>query len=158
MRNLLFLLILVGMTTSCGIFKKAAKTPAYVKKYFPTELQMLEFGMPLAEAVELRPGMQVTDNQGMDFRLVYLENMSGGDIESIGYYFDNEGEKPLYEFIINYKSEATRDQVASKLFGTPNYEETEWQYDSGEGFIVHAWTFKNKLVIVGILPNTEWAE
>ena len=89
-----------------------------------------------------------------DYGLSDLFSVGGGAT----YYFDNEGSFPLYELIIEYESTAARDAEADRLFGSPNFEETEWQYDSKEGFLIHAWKFKNKLVIAGKIAGTEWDE
>ena len=49
-------------------------------------------------------------------------------------------------------------RTAKKLFGKPNYEETEWRLTRPESFNVWAWTYENKLIIVGMIRDveTEW--
>ena len=126
-------------------------------KYLPDEWHNIYFGMPLEEAVANRPDMEQVEQN--DFRRVYLEPIHRYRIEEAYYYFDKEGEQPLYELILEFDSPFVRDDVAVELFGKPNYnDKTEWRYPSGEGFDIRAWTVQRKLVIVGMLPNTEWAE
>lgn len=91
-----------------------------------------------------------------NFRTVFLSNLNHSDIESVVFYFDNDKEKPLYEIIINYKSEVLRDTDTQKLLGAPNHKEKEWKLKSGKDYPIHAWTFQKKLVLVAVLPGTEW--
>jgi hypothetical protein len=125
-------------------------------KYLPEGFRQLYFGITEEKALELRPRAQHIADETFDFRKIYTEPIENEGIKFAVYYFDNEGEKPLYETIFEFYSPEARDEVAQKLLGTPNHEEGEWMYYGGEGFMIHAWTFKNKLIIVGKLPGTEW--
>jgi hypothetical protein len=98
-------------------------------------------------------------DDGYDFRTVYIENIvNHAEIKNIGYYFDNDGEKPLYEIILIYKNEELRDIAAKKIFGEPNYKEKEWRITRKKSYNLWAWSFKTKLIIVGMIPETEWSD
>ena len=64
---------------------------------------------------------------------------------------------PLYEYIIDYHSAEKRDEFVAANLGKPNNEE-EWVFDSKEGFKIKAWLFENKLVVAGLIKDTEWYE
>lgn len=155
--SIIFLLLALTAITGCKGSRSIA-SKKYQARYIPAELsKSLYLGMPKADALKARPGMELTREES--FRTVYLEEFTGSDISSVGYYFDTNEEGTLYEFIINYKTKARRDEVAKLLLGTPNYEDSqEWLYDSKEGFDIQAWTFQNKLVIVGKIAGTEWED
>lgn len=167
MRKLLLLLMCVVLVAGCNIHRNsrakyngAPGTSKHNKqlKYIPEEFRNLYLGMPLEEAKKARPEMSVVAGV-MSFRQEYVEEINKGDIQQVVYYFDSEGEQILYEFIIDYKTESSRNIDADKLLGEPNFaNEKEWLYNSGEGFKIHAWTFKKKLVIVGKIVGTEWAD
>lgn len=106
----------------------------------------------------LRQGLTKDPKDDYHFREVYFESVGKNGIESISYYFDNEGDLPLYEIIIVYESESVRDVVAAKKLGAPNYKEKEWKLDMDADYPLHAWTFKNKLIYAVPLKGSEWED
>ena len=146
----LLLVLTAAVLFSCG----SAKT-AY-KKYYPQSLsKSVYFNMPISEFHTLK-GTKNSDFTDDSFRLVYLEDVNEGNVESIVYYFDADGDMPLYEMIFIYKDEASRDAEAKKLLGAPNDGE-EWKFKM-DPYDMHAWNFQKKLVMVALIPNTEWGE
>jgi hypothetical protein len=139
--------------------RQAAEDRHPVRRYLPAEVQDLYFGMPLDAFLQQKKHLSQTP-QDMSFRIVLNEGSppKGGGLSNLVYYFDAEGDQPLYELILQYPDEVSRDAVAAKLLGSPNYQDSEWRYDSGEGYTLWAWTFNTKLVMVAILPGTEWAD
>ncbi len=93
------------------------------------------------------------------FRQVYMEHNPHPDIPFIVYYFDiEEGREPLlYETITGFNSEQERDVFATKTLGAPNTPEGEWEWTTEEG-LFKAWTFKERLVVVKVIPGCEWDE
>lgn len=126
-------------------------------KYFPDAFKNLYFGMPLTEFQKIKPDVKIPSDQIMSFRTEIVENNVSSIIDNVTYYFDNDGNKPLYELIIEYKNETDRNKEADQLLGRPNNGD-EWKFDSKEGFDIKAWKFERKLVIIGALPKTEWTE
>lgn len=96
-----------------------------------------------------------------DFREVYIENNpTDPRVENIIYYFaviEGRGDRPLYEVIVNFKSEAERDNYASSAYGHPNLENGEWKWEI-DGSTYKAWKFQNKLIVVKVVPGCEWDE
>jgi len=127
-------------------------------RYFPKEFdEKVEFGMILGSFERLKNDRVSKQDDGMPFRHVYLEEVTALPFEFIGYYFDDDNNKPLYEVIISYKDIKVRDQVARDLFGSPNAENnSEWHLKPKNGPEIKAWTHKQKLVIVALIPETEW--
>ena len=127
------------------------------KKYLPKELKKVRFGMSFNELMKLR-GQQPKDVSDPDynFRKVYLEKVNSKGITNVTYYFDNQGNLPLYEMIVVYDSEAARDRDAEKLLGEANYKGKDWKIDMNGGYPLHAWKFKNKLVYAVPLKGSEW--
>ena len=146
------LLVLGGCRTH-----QASLTEHPVRRYLPEEVRDLYFGLPLETFLAQKRDLSRAEGEG-DFRTVLIEEPMPGKLESVVYYFDADGDEPLYEIIAIYPDKPTRDAVADELLGAPNFDNKEWRYDSGEGYQIWAWTFQNKLVIAAILPNTEWAD
>lgn len=126
------------------------------KKYLPRELRKVHFGMSFNELMKLR-GQQPKDVSDPDynFRKVYLEEVNSKGLTDVTYYFDNEGDLPLYEMIVVYDSEAARDRDAEKLLGDPNYKGKDWKIDMNGEYPLYAWKFKNKLVYAVPLKGSE---
>ena len=112
--------------------------------------------MSLADFNALK-GTSTADMQDDSFRWVYLEKVSDdADMTEIVYYFDKDGEQPLYEMIFIYKDTNARNAAADKLLGSPNFGE-EWKFET-DPHTLTAWKYKNKLVMAAVIPQTEWAE
>ena len=112
--------------------------------------------MPMTDVLKLRKKASESDKNS--FRTVYLEEINKDGLNSVVYYFDNDGEMPLYEMILIYESEAKRDAVAAKLLGKPNFESKEWKIKTNKSYPLRAWAFQSKLVIVGVIKGTEWED
>jgi len=140
---------------------RTAQAPAAPSaRFLPAPFRDLAFGMPLAAFQVRRP--EAVREGPAGFRVVYAEENPAPGIVRVDYYFDNEGERPLYELIIEYADLAERARVSRALFGDSNVEDTvfehAWRVASGEGYDVTAWTFERVLVVAAVLPGTEWAE
>ncbi|WP_340074439.1 hypothetical protein [Leptobacterium sp. I13] len=107
-------------------------------------------------ALKKRPNAKISNKES--FREVYLENINDEEIEYIVYYFDDKAPNVLYEVIINYTSPKYRNTEAAKYLGPVNYKEKEWLFHSDDGFKINCWTYKNKLIIAGMIKGTEWEE
>lgn len=93
---------------------------------------------------------------GMDFRIVYLEEINGNKVSALGYYFDADGDQPLYEIIVIYKSEELRKGAQEEYLGEPNYKDKEWKIEGKDKLPIHVWSHKAKIVYALPLPGTEW--
>lgn len=109
--------------------------------------------MPMEDFKKLNGN--ATLNSEVEFRKVYLEEFEEGDISTVSYYFGTKGNLPLYEYVIDYRSKEKRDEFVKANLGDPNNGE-DWAFDSQEGFKIKAWTFNNKLVVTGLIVDTEW--
>ncbi len=150
MKYLYPFVILSASLLSCNPMKKISRevTPAPMSK-------MVYFGMPLEEFLAKHGDDAERQPGETSFRAVYMQELSDQEIESVVYYFDEDGNKPMYEMILNYKSESARDRAAVKLFGLPNTESDEWEFTEYDP-VIQAWKFKKKLVIIALIPGTEW--
>ncbi len=92
----------------------------------------------------------------VDFRTQITETFAEGDIKEVTYYFDKDGNKPLYEYIIEFKDGIDVNEIAKSKLGEPNSEDTKWLFDSRKGYKIKAWTFKQKIVLAANLKDTEW--
>ena len=149
----LFLFFSFVILVSCGTTKKANNIHAKQLGYLPSEFHNTYLGMPLAAFKKSR----VTAKPGKteEFRSVFIEEFDKGDIKSVAYYFGTKEEMPLYEYVIDYHLKEKRDAFVASNLGKPNSGE-EWSFDSNEGFKIKAWLFQNKLVVAGIIKDTEW--
>ena len=151
MKHYLFLFSLVFLF-SCSLFKGGQKDSGKTKM-IPSEFSNTYLGMPLADFKNARAA--ATLNSEMDFRTVYLENFNEGDIKTAIYYFGTKDNLPLYEYIFDYHSKEKRDAFIEKNLGAPNDGE-EWRFKGKDGFDIRAWTYKNKLILTGLIKDTEW--
>ncbi|NVK85013.1 MAG: hypothetical protein HWE21_11875 [Cytophagia bacterium] len=157
-----FILLASQIVIFCFINFSYEEKSANLKKLLPKEIKTVTFGTPLDSFLKERPNAK-EENQTMDFRHVYIEEINSGNITSAVYYFDADlPGKPLYEIIVNFKDEATMELQANVLLGPSNYSgkdgnSKEWKFDlKKEEYPVHSWTFKNKIVYVMPLSGTEW--
>lgn len=94
-----------------------------------------------------------------DFRTIYAEVLDGDPyVEAIVYYISNGDDPRLYEVITKYKNKTALEAASKDLFGVPNYKESEWRITRNNSFNLWAWTHDTKLVIVGMIPGTEWSD
>ncbi|XOV65990.1 MAG: hypothetical protein ACFHU9_10175 [Fluviicola sp.] len=143
------IIFLVLLITSC------ATSRTYGKKY-PEQLNKdVDFNMSLADFNALKGSK--TDNMKDDtFRWVYVEEIADDKMTNIVYYFDKDGNQPLYEMIFIYNDTIARDEAADKLLGVPNNGQ-EWRFEQ-DPYPLTAWKYKNKLVLAAVIPQTEWDE
>ncbi len=132
-------------------------TASYSQQILPDGFpKRIEFGMSMTEFQRIIKSAAPA-GQNFDFRTVFLqENINKKGIESIAYYFDMDGEKPLYEVIILYNNAETALQRAKELFGEPNYD-NEWRIEKRSKKYM-CWVYQNKIVVVENIPYTEWDE
>ena len=152
-------LLLLGTVLTLGACKSSEKASSKkANPYLPERLQNIDFKWPMQRVADIRD-LRSEDMVDEQFRVAVYQHVKQGAIEGVAYYFDGEGEKPLYELIVQYVDEPARDAAAKQLLGAPNYENNkEWLLDTGRGYKLRAWKFKTKLVLVALLPGTEWYE
>jgi hypothetical protein len=125
----------------------------------PSEISSeIYFGMDLADFKENIGANATRFSDDNTFRLVYFQQINLPEITKIVYYFDADDNKPLYEIIIIYKNEKQPGKVANMLFGQPNFNRTDWRVKNQGNPEIWSWTFKNKLIVVANISNTEWSE
>lgn len=149
MKVVLSLLACVFFTLS-----HAQKNP---NKFLPASVRKtIHFEMTEYEYVGARSKDQY-DFKDDTFRHVFIENVENDPaIESVVLYFDQDGDKKLYEVILIFKEETKRDAYAVRTLGQPNTVEGEWVLKHKKRPDVNAWKFKNKLVLVLKIPGCEW--
>jgi len=126
------------------------------KGFLPKSLERdVYFGMTYARFTKKWTGEIAYQDDGFRWTVD-----GGGDdeVETYSFYFTgNDDKNLLYEVIIDYKDAEIRDKIAEKVLGKPNHG-TEWYFARNDKFDIKAWLYKNKLVIVGIMPGCEWDE
>lgn len=107
-----------------------------------------------------RPNLEVKHLENDDFRYRWTEFMEASNpISQVIYCFDDAEEKPLYELVIFYRDLSVRDAWIRKYFGEPNAENgREWAFILKKGLGIQAWRYEDRLIVVGLIPGTEWAE
>ncbi len=126
-------------------------------RFLPDDVDnQVKLGMSQDNFTELKGDKAKKSGANEDFRNTFLEKVTHENIEFFGYYFDTDGDKPLYEIIIGYKTEELANKTAIDLLGKPNYKEKEWKIERKNDYTILAWVFKKKLVIVSLIPDTEW--
>lgn len=128
-------------------------------KLLPKEIgSEIYFGMDLASFKDHVGKSAQLVNDEYTFRIVYIQPTGLPDLTAIVYYFDADGTKPLYEIILVYTDENQPKNIAKKIFGKPNFNSTEWRFKNKGTPEIWSWIFKNKIVVVSRIPNTEWTD
>ncbi len=147
--------LLLLIFTSAFASQSMAQKPMTYKSLAPKSLKKYSLGMPMEKFQKKNPSLKPTDD--FAFRFVYdIPNPASG-IKHLILYFDADGEKPLYELIIEYPDAASRYAFTAKNYGLPNNGK-EWKWTMPDGLKARAWVFMNKVVVTVLYPGTEHAE
>lgn len=149
-------LLMFGCKTSSKLPKAAQPQEDYLFKEL-TE-QGLYLGLSQEEFQKIRPNAE-ENSDGYDFRTIFVDDAFSERFMNVIYYFDKDGDKPLYEFIMILNPSLDADELAKEHFGLPNYQDKEWRFPPVQTdlpFTLAAWTYKNKIVIAATMINTEW--
>lgn len=157
--RLLPVLLVAFLCTSLSTQAQSLKVPAkkWDKGYFPKDMPKVHFGMSLALFALEHKNISDLSSETYTFRKVFLEEVEGAPFDQVIYYFDAEGDKPLYEVILIYPEGVNVEKVARGLYGPPNNGE-EWSWTHKKGHPVNIWVYKQKIVIAAVMPGTEWVE
>lgn len=112
-------------------------------KYLPKEVSNLYLGMKLDEFKKKKELSRIDLDEGT-YVTYAIEKYSGDNIIGIQYQFD--GDKLLYEFVIEYGPETDIKKEFTAKFGVPNDGE-EWKFDNKTGFNLKIWVYQNRLCI-----------
>jgi hypothetical protein len=147
----------------CGIkidlFPEAHAPEEYalLEDYLPNGLEPFYMGMPYEDFLTV-VGKEPRPNTDSSFRIEVTYRVQNQPFETIIFYFDLDGEMPLYEFILEFPGAFDIHRYAIERYGNPNFKD-EWRFDTGKGYFVRIWTlrflFKQRLVIAGTIPGTE---
>jgi len=162
MKKVYILNLLMIVLVSCSMFKTSSPE-RFQTNLLPEYVQNVYLGMPLEDFEEERDIDKMIVEQGISFRIQYEEIVDNELFHSIIYYFDaNISSQPLYEMIFIFQDGVDVESYTESFYGEPSITYhlpfDEWCWQSGEGFQILAWTFENKLVIVGAIKNTEWGD
>jgi hypothetical protein len=153
MQYLKICLFLILSSTFCA----AQTTVETATKRVVQTLGKLSLGTGKAEFVRQKPSLTNFDD-GMVFRLEIKETVGVDGLESVTYYFDRDGDQPLYELILTFSNEALRTGVTEKMFGPANYPDKpdHWILGVQDAVVSIGWAFDASYVIAANLPYTEW--
>ncbi|MCC6459130.1 MAG: hypothetical protein IT260_01590 [Saprospiraceae bacterium] len=146
------ILLLVGLTFSGA---QTATERGY-NRLIKT-LGKLSIGTSQADFLQQKPDLVQPDGS-MGFRNEIVEKIEQDGLQSVTYYFDNDGNQPLYELILEFSSPELRSAVIEKLFGPANHPEApdHWILGVQDEVVSLGWMFASKFVLAANLPGTEW--
>ncbi|MEI6410020.1 MAG: hypothetical protein WCR52_11595 [Bacteroidota bacterium] len=152
--QLLRIFLIVLLSTTFCMAQTSTETAA--KRVIQT-LGKLSLGTSKAEFVRQKPTINRFDDK-MGFRLETTETVGIDGLESVTYYFDMDGEQPLYELILAFSTEALRTAVTEKMFGPANYpnKPDHWILGAENGVISIGWSSGPSYSIAANIPFTEW--
>lgn len=101
-------------------------------------------------------GFSIDRSRGFRTEIVDSINQSG--LSNITYFFDADGNLPLYEFIVEFADDRIRKEAAFEMLGPANYpgEADQWILNANDSVMTIAWAYDNKLVVASNLPGSEW--
>ena len=141
----------------CSISASGVSQNTKIRRPIPREVpnNQVEFAMSLAEFRDNFKRDDITLDDSYGFRQVYTQKVKNRHVSEIIYYFDSDGDQPLYEIIVVYKEEEMAELIAARKYGAPNFREHEWRFTYKEHDI-WCWVYKNKIVVAAKIPDTEW--
>ena len=149
-------ILMIGCKTLSKLPKEAQPQEEYLFKEL-TE-KGLYLGISQEEFKILRPNAE-ENADGYNFRTIFVDDSFSEQFMNIIYYFDKDGDKPLYEFIMILNPALNADELAKEHFGLPNYQDKEWRFPPVQTdlpFTLAVWTYKNKIIIAATMKDTEW--
>lgn len=124
-------------------------------EYLPAGLADLRMNMPLSEFLATVHGQHGT-HEDKGFRETITTSYTDIEFSSVTFYFDSKGNKPLYEFIIEYPEAFDLSAYVAERYGAPTHE-SEWRFRDHEDYYIMIWTvsFANRLIIAANIDGTE---
>jgi len=162
MRNtILILAILTIGICSCTSISKIPNEQKLQEKFLFKELieNDLYLGLSKENLLLQRPKAEA-NSDGFNFREIYIDTAFSQRFNTLIYYIDRDGTKPVYEFILLVDNGLDATKIAKEKYGEPNHK-NEWRFkveDTKLPFEIAVWTFKNKIIIAGAIPGTEWED
>jgi len=149
MKIILSFLVLVCI--QAAIFAQGVAKPAQTR--VPAILSKYTFGMLFAQFKKMHPTSKIDESSQMVFRMeVVLKNPVKG-IKEVTFYFNSEGDNPMYEMIIVYPTVAIRDAWVKKNYGASNAGK-EWLWPTIEGYNVRALKYSKNFIIAATIKDT----
>jgi hypothetical protein len=113
----------------------------------------IHLGMSYNDFIKINNKSKMEYDDIFDFRTEIVQQVNNQYVKSITYYFDNDIDKPLYEIIIEFKkdfklNDYIKSEFASNMFYLPQDRD----------FPIKMWSYEQKLVITGVISNTEYTE
>ncbi len=160
-RIILFLTVVFIGFYGCTSTSKIPNELKSQQKYLFKELVDNELFLGLAKDDLLLKRPKAEENSdGFDFREIYIDTAFSQRFNTLIYYIDREGTKPVYEFILLVDNRFDAKKLAKEKYGEPNYKD-EWRFSKETTklpYDIAVWTFKNKVIIAGTIEGTEWEE
>ena len=154
------LLLLPALTGTAKIVAPDAFAPApdNIPKvepgtYLPEGLKDIRIGMSLVEFLESGHAQNVL-RKDHDFRITIEKAYADQAFSAATFYFGAEGNRPLYEIIIEYPPNYDLHAHLATAYGEPTHE-GEWRYRDHDDYRIMIWTFLNKVVIAANMRGTE---
>lgn len=121
-------------------------------------LGTVSLGMSEADFFKVKSTLPRPDTTAMGFRDEVVETIGKNGLSNITYYFDADGDRMLYEFIVGFSDGTVRAEAAETMFGPSNYpgRPDYWIAGAQDNIVSLIWAFDSKIVIAANLPGTEW--
>lgn len=124
------------------------------KKIVPKQIYK-KFPLGMSENDFKKSNPDLSGDNSFSFRTEYTITDFSAEIKEIIFYFNNSGNKELYEYIIKFNEENIRDKNIAK-FKSPNIDAKTWQWLHKDGTKIRAWIFGSSLVVAAAYPKSEW--
>jgi hypothetical protein len=156
MKNILFIAFVLLFAT-----KTTAQT---IEDYGTIFLSTTEIGFKLTmaqkDALQLSKNLKKEKNL-LDFREEYTLKVNEKGLKEVTFYFDKDGEKPLYELIYEFENADSVEILMNAAFGAANHPRLAEHWvisinDQNVAFMI--WRFENKIIMAANLPETELAD
>lgn len=152
------------LTITCALllaFSPAAFSQSVADKAIDAlneSLSTMSLGITEAVFFTQKPSLSRPDTSTTNFRHEVVEKVGKDGLSSLTYYFDADGDRMLYEIIVEFADEAVRTEASEKMFGPANYPDRpdHWIAGAQDNIVSLIWAFNNKIVIAANLPGSEW--
>jgi hypothetical protein len=156
MKNTLFIAFLLLFATQT--------TAQTIDDYGTIFLSTTEIGFKLSmsqkDALQLSNKLKKEKNL-LDFREEYILKVNEKGLKEVTFYFDKDGEKPLYELIYEFENADSVEVLLNAAFGPASHPRLAEHWilsinDQNVAFMI--WRFENKIIMAANLPDTELAD
>jgi hypothetical protein len=106
--------------------------------------------------------LEILTSGGVTYRTntaanIFAVSLPGAPFAEVVYFFNSAACECLTEIEVRFADEAQAVAYFIAKFPSVNIQGEYFAHDGSSTYRVKAWRFKSKVFVVGVIPNTRWA-